>query len=201
MKVLLTGFDAFGGEPINPAWEVVEKVREEGIEGITIIARQLPTVFGVAIRQAIEAIDVHQPNLVIALGQAGGRSDISIERVALNINDASIADNQNNQPIDTPVVEGASTAYFSTLPIKAIVEEIRKAGIPASVSNTAGTFVCNHTMYGILHHIAQNQLPIQAGFIHIPYLPDQAVHHTGAPSMALVDLVTALKAAIVAGVR
>ena len=197
LKVLLTGFDAFGGESINPAWEVVKKVQEEGIEGITLIARQLPTVFGEAIRQAVEAIATDHPNLVISLGQAGGRPDISLERVALNINDASIADNQNNQPIDVPVVAGAPAAYFSTLPIKAIVEEIRNEGVPASVSNTAGTFVCNHIMYGILHHISEYRLPIKAGFIHIPYLPEQAVHHKGAPSMALADMVRALQAAII----
>ena len=196
LKVLLTGFDAFGGESINPSWEVVKKVQEEGIEGITLIARQLPTVFNEAIRQAVEAIDSDHPSLIISLGQAGGRTDISLERVALNVNDASIADNQNNQPIDTPVVEGAPAAYFSTLPIKAMVEEIRKGGIPASVSNTAGTFVCNHIMYGVLHHLAEHQLPIKAGFIHIPYLPEQAVQHKGAESMALADMVRALKAAI-----
>ncbi len=196
MKVLLTGFDPFGGESINPAWEVVKKVSAEKLEGITLTTRQLPTVFDEAIQEAILAIAKAKPDLVIALGQAGGRSDISIERVALNINDASIPDNQQNQPIDTSVVEGGPAAYFYTLPIKAMVEEIRGEGIPASVSNTAGTFVCNHTLYGILHYIAEKQLSIRAGFIHIPYLPEQAVNHQGAPSMCLSDVTIALRVAL-----
>ncbi len=200
MKVLLTGFAPFGGESINPAWEAVKRAAVEKIDGVTVIKKLLPTVFGEAVREALVAIDASRPDLVIALGQAGGRCDISIERVAININDASIPDNQGNQPIDTPVVEGGPAAYFSTLPIKAMVEEIRRAGIPASVSNSAGTFVCNHTMYGILHHIAQAKLGIRAGFIHIPYLPEQAVHHKGAPSLALPDVVHALTAAIQAAV-
>ena len=196
LKILLTGFEPFDGEAINPAWEAVKRLSREGIEGIEIICKQVPTVFGISISQAITATDLHQPDIVIAVGQAGGRSAISIERVALNVNDAGIPDNENNQPLDTPVLEGAPAAYFSTLPIKAMVEAIRQAGIPASISNTAGTFVCNHLMYGILHHIAENQLPIQAGFIHLPYLPEQAVNHRGAPSMGLSDMVVALKVAV-----
>lgn len=196
MKVLLTGFEPFGGESINPSWEVVKCVSREGVEGVLVTTKQLPTVFDQAIEQAVSAIIADQPDMVIAVGQAGGRPSISIERVALNINDARIPDNRNNQPIDTPVIMGAPAAYFSTLPIKAMVEGIQKAGIPASISNTAGTFVCNHTMYGILHYIAEQKLSTNAGFIHIPYLPEQAVKHRGAPSMSLSDMVTALRISI-----
>lgn len=196
MKVLLTGFDPFGGETINPSWEVVKHVPQGEMAGISIVTRQLPTIFDQAIEEAISVITKNKPDLVISVGQAGGRASISMERVALNINDAGIPDNQNNQPIDTPIIIGAPAAYFSTLPIKAMVEGIKKAGIPANISNTAGTFVCNHTMYGILHYITQQQLPIKAGFIHIPYLPEQAVQHRGAPSMNLSDMVTALRIAI-----
>lgn len=196
MKVLLTGFAPFGGETINPSWEVVKQVAQEQIEGISIIKRQIPTVFGRSIDEVIEVVTGERPDIVIAVGQAGGRSSISVERVAINVNDARIPDNDSNQPIDLPVVEGGPTAYFSTLPIKTIVKEIQTAGIPASVSNTAGTFVCNHLMYGILHHIEQHKLPIQAGFIHIPYLPQQAVNHPGAPSMSLTDMVSALRVAV-----
>lgn len=195
MKVLLTGFEPFGGESINPAWEVVKELASKSLPGITMYTKLLPTAFDLAIQEAISAITKDRPDVVISLGQAGGRSDVSIERVAININDATIPDNLGNQPRDTSVVEGGPAAYFSTLPIKVMVEEIRGAGIPARISNTAGTFVCNHLMYGVLHHIAQKQLPISAGFIHIPYLPAQAVHH-GAPSMSLGDLTEALRVAV-----
>ena len=184
MKVLLTGFAPFGGETVNPSWEAVQRAAEEKTEGIAVAAALLPTAFGAAVKAAVAAIEAQRPDVVIAVGQAGGRCEISIERVAINIDDASIPDNQGSQPRDMPVVPGGPAAYFSTLPIKAMAEAIRRAGIPSSVSNSAGTFVCNHTMYGILHYIAQEQLPIKAGFIHIPYLPEQAVHHKGAPSLA-----------------
>ncbi|NMB20628.1 MAG: pyroglutamyl-peptidase I [Firmicutes bacterium] len=200
-RVLLTGFDPFGGESINPAWEVVKKISGEELEGITIQTKQLPTVFNEAIHEAILAIDKDRPDIIVALGQAGGRPDISVERVALNINDASLPDNKQQMPQDTLVVEGGPAAYFSTLPIRTMVEAMRDAGIPARISNTAGTFVCNHTMYGILHYISERQLPIRAGFIHIPYLPEQAVHHQGAPSMGLGDVTLALRVALLAACR
>ena len=196
MKVLLTGFAPFGGETINPSWEVVKQVAQEQIEGISIIKRQIPTVFGRSIDEVIEVVTGERPDIVIAVGQAGGRSSISVERVAINVNDARIPDNNGNQPIDVPVIEGGPAAYFSNLPVKAIVKAVNEAGIPASVSNTAGTFVCNHLMYGILHYIEQHKLPIQAGFIHIPYLPQQAVNHRRAPSMSLTDMVSALRVAV-----
>ena len=184
------------GETVNPSWEAVQRAAEEKTEGLQVAAALLPTAFGAAVKAAVAAIEAQRPDVVIAVGQAGGRCEISIERVAINIDDASIPDNQGSQPLDMPVVPGGPAAYFSTLPIKAMAEAIRRAGIPSSVSNSAGTFVCNHTMYGILHYIAQEQLPIKAGFIHIPYLPEQAVHHKGAPSLALQDAVRALVIAV-----
>lgn len=195
MKVLLMGFDPFGGESVNPAWEVVECVVEEGVKGLELAKKQIPTVFDKSIKQATVGMDEFQPDIVVALGQAGGQASINVERLAININDARIPDNEGNQPIDTPVVGGGPSAYFSTLPIKAVVEQVCAAGIPATVSNSAGTFVCNHLMYGILHYIAVKQLPIRAGFIHVPYLPEQAVHR-GGPSMNLVDQTKALTIAL-----
>ncbi len=201
MKLLLTGFEPFGGEKINPSWEVVQQVSAEGVEGVEIVTKLLPTVFGRSIDEVIRTIDEEKPDLVISLGQAGGRSEITIERVAINISDAGSPDNDNNQPVDMPIADSGPAAYFSTLPIKAVVEELRRAGIPARVSNTAGTFVCNHVMYGVLHYIAERKLPIRAGFIHIPYLPEQAVKHRGAPSMSLSDMTRAVKVAISAAVK
>lgn len=193
MKALLMGFEPFGGEAVNPSWEVAQSLSFERFDRIQVISRRLPTVFGESIDQAIEAISTVQPDVVIALGQAGGRTGIGLERVALNIDDAAIADNNGNQPCDAPIMEGAPAAYFATLPIKVLVEEVQKAGIPAATSNSAGTFVCNHTMYGILHYINESRLPIRAGFIHLPYLPEQAASKKEAPSMSLAEMLTALR--------
>lgn len=164
-KVLITGFEPFGGERVNPSWEVVKQLNDMELSGARIIARQLPCVFGAALEALNEAIDDVQPVMVLAIGQAGGRTDITLERVAINIDDARIADNQGQQPIDEPIVENGPAAYFSTLPVKAMVEAMREAGIPASVSQTAGTYVCNHVMYGLLHRLSKQQA-IKGGFIH-----------------------------------
>jgi pyroglutamyl-peptidase len=141
-----------------------------------------------------EALARLRPDVVIAVGQAGGRVDLSVERVAINVDDAPIADNAQRQLVDEPIVAGAPAAYFSTLPIKAIVAALRAAGLPASVSQTAGTFVCNHVFYGLMHRTAG--MPVRAGFIHIPYLPEQAAVHPGAASMALADMAKGLKIAV-----
>ncbi len=201
MKLLLTGFDPFAGEKVNPSWEAVRELEKEGIDGVEIQAICLPTVFGQAIEIAVQAIEEKKPDLVICVGQAGGRSEISLERVAININDAQIKDNKGQQPVDEPVIPGGPVGYWSTLPIKAMVRAIRETGIPAGVSNTAGTFVCNNIMFGILHHIAQKKLGTRAGFIHIPFLPEQAVNHPGRPSMTLDAVVRGLKTAIMAAVN
>ncbi|HBL7014802.1 TPA: pyroglutamyl-peptidase I [Serratia marcescens] len=194
-KVLITGFEPFGGERLNPSWEVVKQLNDMELVGTRIVARQLPCVFGAALEALNAAIDEVQPLIVLAVGQAGGRTDITIERVAINVDDARIPDNQGQQPVDEPIVAGGPAAYFSTLPIKAMVSSMREAGIPASVSQTAGTYVCNHVMYGLLHRLS-GQREVKGGFIHIPYLPEQAAAHPGAPSMAASTVLFALELAV-----
>ncbi|TNH43598.1 pyroglutamyl-peptidase I [Photorhabdus luminescens] len=194
--VLITAFEPFDGEAINPSWESVRQLQNQQLSGAHIETRQLPCVFNTSLTNLYAAIDEIQPELVIAVGQAGGRSDITVERIAININDARIPDNQGNQPIDTPIVTTGPAAYFATLPIKAIVSGLQAAGIPASISQSAGTYVCNHVMYGLLHYLTLTYPNVRGGFIHIPYLPEQAVKHPGTPSMALETITTALKIAI-----
>lgn len=194
-KVLITGFEPFGGERLNPSWEVVKQLNDMELVGTRIVARQLPCVFGDALEALNAAIDEVQPVMVLAIGQAGGRTDITIERVAINVDDARIPDNQGQQPVDEPIVAGGPAAYFSTLPIKAMVSSMREAGIPAAVSQTAGTYVCNHVMYGLLHRLS-GQREVKGGFIHIPYLPEQAAAHPGAPSMAASTVLFALELAV-----
>jgi pyroglutamyl-peptidase len=183
--ILLTGFAPFGGEAVNPSWEAVRSLDGSApAPGLLVRARQLPCVFGDALAALRMAIDETGAEIVIAVGQAGGRAEISVERVAINVDDARIADNAGRAPVDQPVVAGGPAAYFSTLPIKAIAHALREAGIPAGVSQTAGTYVCNHVFYGLMHLAATEGRIARAGFIHIPYLPAQAVRHPGAPSMA-----------------
>ena len=195
MKILVTGFDPFGGEKINPAWEAVSRIKDE-IAGAEVIKLQVPTVFKKSIEKLEAGIEEHKPDAVICVGQAGGRFDVTPERVAINIDDARIKDNEGNQPIDLTVFEDGAPAYFATLPVKAIVKEINAAGLPSTLSNTAGTFVCNHLMYGALY-LADKKYPnMRAGFIHVPYIPQQVVDKKGAPSMALEDIVKSLEAAV-----
>lgn len=199
--VLLTGFEPFGGEAINPSWEVAKALDGQIIGNAKVVAKCLPCVFGDSLERLADYIIDTQPDIVISLGQAGGRSDITPERVAINLDDARIPDNRGAQPLDRPIVEGGETAYFTTLPIKAIVEALRAAGIPASVSYTAGTFVCNHVFYG-LQRLAISHGIAKSGFIHIPYLPEQAAKpmgqtgQTAQPSMAFDTLVNGIKLAI-----
>jgi len=199
-KVLITGFDPFGDDSVNPALEAVKKLAGIVTEKYEVQVREIPTVFNKSLKYLEKAILQIQPDIVICVGQAGGRSDITVERIAINVNDARIPDNEGNQPVDTPVVEGGPVAYWSTLPIKAMVKEMRDKGIPASVSQTAGTFVCNHLFYGLMHQLAQLNDPPIGGFIHIPYLPEQAVKHPGKPSMDLETIVKGLRTAIEAAV-
>ncbi|RAW95715.1 MULTISPECIES: pyroglutamyl-peptidase I [unclassified Photorhabdus] len=194
--VLITGFEPFDKETINPSWEAAKQLQGRELCGARVEARQLPCVFDVSLACLYAAIDDVQPALVIGVGQAGGRPNITVERVAININDAGIPDNQGNQPINTPIVATGPAAYFTTLPINAIVKGLRDAGVPASISQTAGTFVCNHVMYGLLHHLACTNPEIRGGFIHIPYLPEQAARYSGTPSMALEIVITTLEIAI-----
>lgn len=184
--VLLTGFEPFEGESINPSLEAVKALGGVAVEGYHIIAKPLPTVFGESIAKLHTYIEEISPSIVICVGQAGGREGITVERVAINVDDARIPDNIGQQPIDRPIIENGPAAYFSTLPIKAAVENLRQAGIPSSISQTAGTFVCNHLFYGLMNMI-QN-CSIKGGFVHIPYLPEQAANHPGKASMSL-DLI------------
>ncbi|MBW9400514.1 pyroglutamyl-peptidase I [Leclercia sp. EC_58] len=198
--VLITGFEPFGGETLNPSWEVVKQLDGAIIDDCRVVARQLPCVFGESLSVLNAAIDALQPSVVLAVGQAGGRVDVTVERVAINVDDARIPDNHGQQPVDVAIVEGGPAAWFSTLPIKAMVAALRESGIPASVSQTAGTFVCNHVMYGVLHKLADRP-EVKGGFIHIPYLPEQAAAHPGAPSMATQTVKQALEIAITVALR
>jgi pyroglutamyl-peptidase len=194
--ILLTGFEPFNQETINPSWEAVRALQGWHEGDFVVHARQLPCVFGHANKVMHQAVEELQPSIVIAVGQAGGRADLSIERIAINVDDAPIADNQMRQIVDQPIVNGGPAAYFSTLPIKAIVHALREAGLPASVSQTAGTFVCNHVFYGLMHQAHEWGTTMRAGFIHIPYLPQQAARHPGFASMKLEDMVEGLRIAI-----
>ncbi|MBO9677424.1 MAG: pyroglutamyl-peptidase I [Acidovorax sp.] len=192
-RILVTGIEPFDGETINPSWEAVRVLDGEAIDGHLVVARQLPCVIaevGPVLTAAIEELD---PVLVLCLGQAGGRADISIERVAINVVDARIPDNAGRQPVDEPVVAGGPAAYFSTLPIKALVRALRDAGIPASVSQTAGTYNCNAIFYALSHHIATRRPRLRGGFIHVPYLPSMATRHPGAPSLARETVTQAVR--------
>lgn len=196
--VLLTGFDAFGGAPVNPSWLAVKALHGQSLRGHRLVAAQLPTVFGAALQRLDELLLAHRPELVLCTGQAGGRAAISLERVAINLDDAPLADNAGVQPIDRPVHCGAPAAYFSTLPIKAMRAELQAAGIAAEVSQTAGTFVCNHVFFGLMHALAcQPALRhTRGGFVHVPWLPEQ-----GRPCMALDDTVRALRVAVDCALR
>lgn len=195
MKILITGFDPFGGEKINPAWEAVKAMKDE-INGASITKLMIPTVFHKSIKELDKAINELKPDAVICVGQAGGRIPVTIERVAINIDDARIPDNEDNSPIDVKVFEDGENAYFSSLPIKAMVEEIKKAGIPGEVSNSAGTFVCNHIMYGLLYLIDKKYNNIKGGFIHVPFIPSQVIDKKSMPSMNLSDITKALEVAV-----
>jgi pyroglutamyl-peptidase len=193
--VLLTGFEPFNTATINPSWEAVRALEGWRGAGFTVEVLELPCVFGRAIDALKEAVDRLRPDVVIATGQAGGRAELSVERIAINVDDALFLDNAAQQPIDTAIVPGGPAAYFTTLPIKAIVREIRARGFPAGVSQTAGTFVCNHVFYGLMHHLAGQ--PVRAGFIHVPFLPEQAAAYPGgAPGMALEDMIAGLRVAV-----
>jgi pyroglutamyl-peptidase I len=197
MKLLLTAFDPFGGESVNPALEAVKNVADK-IGNVEIIKLEVPTVFGKSIAKVKAEMDRLKPDVVLCIGQAGGRFDVTPERVGINIDDARIPDNEGNQPLSVPVFEDGETAYFARLPIKAMVQAIRDAGLPSSVSNTAGTFVCNHLMYGVLYHINKSFPDMLGGFMHVPYIPEQVVNKPQAPYMSGADITRAIEAAICA---
>ena len=195
MKILITAFDPFGGDKVNPALEAVKKINTDLFDA-EIVKLEIPTVFGKSIEKVAAAIEAEKPDVVLCIGQAGGRFEITPERVAINVDDARIVDNEGNQPVDTPIFADGDAAYFSMLPIKAIVQNIRAAGLPASVSDTAGTFVCNHIMYGVLYHIHKHLPGVRGGFIHVPFIPAQVVTRANAPAVSSLDITRALEVAV-----
>jgi pyroglutamyl-peptidase len=200
--VLLTGFDPFGGEAVNPSWLAAERLHHHLVAGHRIESLPLPTAFGRAPRVLRAAIRKHRPALVLCVGQAGGRAAISLERVAINVIDARIPDNDGAQPVDAPVVRGGPAAYFSTLPIKAMHADLCAAGIGAEISQTAGTFVCNQVFYALMDALAKMPVPRpRGGFVHIPFVPEQVEHRPHMPSMPLDTLVAGLRIAIGTALR
>lgn len=195
--VLVTGFEPFAGEKINPSWEVCKLLPAE-IAGMHVETCRVPCEFRRAIEVVAGAIDRLRPTLVVCLGLAGGRTRIGVERVGINIDDARIPDNKGVQPIDEIIAANGPPAYFATLPVKAMAAAIRAAGVPVEVSNSAGTFVCNHLMYGVLHYIAASGHRARAGFIHVPWSEEQALDKRDAPSMPLASMATGVRAAIAA---
>ena len=195
MKILLTAFTPFDGESINPALEAM-KLLPYKIGNLEVLKLEVPTVFGKSANLVLETMEREKPDFVLSIGQAGGRAEITPERIAINIDDARIPDNEGNQPVDRPIYLDGENAYFSTLPVKAMVEAIKKEGIPAVLSNSAGTYVCNHLMYSVLYYIQINALPIKAGFIHVPYIPEQTVEKKDKPSLELSEIVRGLNAAL-----
>ena len=195
MKILVTGFDPFGGEQVNPALEAVKSLPSV-IHGAEIRWVEIPTIFYKSAEVLEAEINRYHPDVVLCIGQAGGRASLTPERVAINQDDARIPDNQGNQPIDTPIRLDGEAAYFSTLPIKAMVQAIKEEGLPATVSNTAGTFVCNHLMYQALYLADKKFSHMRAGFMHIPYMTEQVINKPNTASMNLTDIVRGIEAAI-----
>jgi pyroglutamyl-peptidase len=199
--VLVTGFDPFGGERLNPSWEICRRLAGTTIDGLRVEACKVPCEFGRSIEAVIAAIKRHNPSLVICIGQAGGRAHMSVERVAINVDDARIADNAGARPIDVPIAAGGPSAHFATVPVKAMTHAMREVHVPAQVSNTAGTYVCNHVMYGVLHFLAASGQPARAGFIHVPYAEAQVLDKPAIPALALATMVRGVEAAIEAAHR
>lgn len=199
-RILITGFDPFGGEKINPAYEAVKGLKDK-IEGYEIIKKEIPTVFVKSYEKLFELIEEIKPEIVICVGQAGGRFEITPERVAINLDDARIPDNEGNQPIDMEIFSDGKSAYFSNLPIKKIALDIQNSGIPSVVSNTAGTFVCNHIMYALMYYIHKNNLNIKGGFIHVPYLPEQVIDKKGQPYMSQELMTKGLEIALISSIK
>jgi len=194
--ILLTGFEPFAGEHINPSQELVRVLDGETINGHRVVGAILPVAFASTLSMLEALLETHRPALVLATGQAGGRSELSIERIAANLIDARIADADGLQPIDEPAIVGAPAAYFSTLPVKAMLARLRVLGIPAALSQSAGTYVCNQVFFGLAHIVATQYPGMRAGFVHVPWLPEQAARHQGQASMALETMVAGVRAAV-----
>jgi pyroglutamyl-peptidase len=192
MKALVTGFDPFGGETVNPSLEAVRRLPSR-LGELAVVPQRLPAEFATSLPMLYAAIEGENPDIVLCVGEAGSRTELSPERVAINVQDARIPDNGGDQPVDVPVVPDGPAAYFTTLPIKAAVQAMRQAGLPAVVSNTAGTFVCNHVFYGLMHYAATRRARFRGGFMHVPYLPQQAANHPKAPSMGVETIVAGIE--------
>ncbi|MBK1838163.1 pyroglutamyl-peptidase I [Azospirillum sp. YIM B02556] len=194
--ILLTGFEPFGGETVNSSWEAVRQLDGWECRGHRVAARLMPCVFGAALDALDRAVTETDPVALLGVGQAQNRAELSLERVAVNLDDARIPDNAGNRPVDRAVVAGGPAAYFASLPVKAIAAALRDAGIPAGLSHSAGSFVCNHLFYGACHLRAARRPDLRVGFVHIPLAPQQAVRHPGSPSMAVDQVVTGLRIAV-----
>jgi len=190
-KILVTSFEPFGGEMLNPSQIAVAELPDV-IDGVEIIKQVIPVVFDESIEVLYGRLKQEKPDAIICVGQAGGRPNITVERVAINVNDARIGDNSGMAPVDEPIFVTGPAAYFATLPIKAMVQHCNEAGIPAAISNSAGTFVCNHLLYAACHYGALNQPGMKAGFVHIPFVPEQTIDKPTMPSMSKVDIVAGL---------
>jgi len=190
---LVTGFAPFGGESVNPSQLIAQALHGQTIAGHRVVGATLPTEFASSLLVLNDLLKRHRPALVLAVGQAGGRAEISLERIAVNLIDARIPDNAGAQPIDIAVVENAPNAYFSTLPLKAMLAGLQDAGIPAVLSHSAGTFVCNQVFFGLAHALQTRRKRVRGGFVHVPYLPEQAAHHPGAPSLTLAVMIKAVQ--------
>lgn len=190
---LVTGFDPFDGEALNPSFEIARALDGEIVAGHRVVGAELPTEFARSLPALDALLRRHRPALVIALGQAGGRSGISLERVAVNLIDARIADNAGEQPVDVRIVKRAANAYFATLPVKAMLAALRAADIPAELSQSAGSFVCNQVFYGLMHRLGRSRSRARGGFVHVPYLPEQAKKFPGAASLPLATMIAAIR--------
>lgn len=196
MKILITGFDPFGGERINPAWEAVRNVPDT-VGGASIEKLEIPTVFQKGVAAIVRAVDERKPDAVLSVGQAGGRSAMAVEFVGINWMDARIPDNEGGQPLGETIHEDGETAYFSTLPVQAMADRIRRAGLPAHVSYSAGTYVCNEVMYSVAYYIDKHRRSVRSGFLHVPLAPEQAAHQPiGTPSMSIADMTRGIVCAL-----
>ncbi len=192
MKVLITGFEPFGGEKLNPSYEAIKSLPSE-IFGIELVKREVPVEYKGAISFVIDEMNKLSPDIVIMIGQAGGRASISVERVAINVVDSEMPDNSKKLVKGEPVVKEGPVGYFSTLPIYEIVKRLRRNGIPSYISNTAGTFVCNSLFYGVMHEISRKNLKIMAGFVHVPYSSSQVLKRPNVPSMSIENITKGIK--------
>jgi pyroglutamyl-peptidase len=195
--VLVTGFEPFGGEAMNPSWEACARL-PAAIAGLRVETCRVPCEFRTAIEVVAKAIERHHPRIVLCLGLAGGIAQLAVERVAINVDDARIPDNAGAAPVDEPIAAGGPPAYFATLPIKAMAGAMRAAGVPARVSNSAGTYVCNHLLYGVLHYLAARGSTARAGFIHLPYDEAQVLDKPGVPALSIATMARGVEAAIAA---